>query len=45
MVEAMITNTMLPVIGKEFLSRLASGTEIKRVHASVKDGDFEYAFD
>jgi type VI secretion system protein VasG len=45
MVDAMITNTMLPEIGREFLSRLAAGGEIKRVHLSVKDGNFVYAFD
>ena len=45
MVDAMITNTMLPEIGKEFLGRLASGSEIKRVHIGVKDGNFDYAFE
>jgi type VI secretion system protein VasG len=45
MVDAMITNTMLPEIGKEFLGRLAAGSEIKRVHLSAKDGNFVYAFD
>ena len=45
MVDALITNTMLPEIGREFLSRLANGSEIKRVHAGVKDGNFAFAFD
>ena len=45
MVDALITNSMLPDIGREFLSRLASGSEIKRVHVSVKDGNFAYAFE
>jgi len=45
MVDAMITNTMLPEIGREFLNRLASGSEIKRVHISAKDGNFGFAFD
>jgi type VI secretion system protein VasG len=45
MVDAMITNTMLPEIGKEFLTRLASGSEIKRVHIGVKDGNFAYSFE
>jgi type VI secretion system protein VasG len=45
MVDALITNTMLPEIGREFLSRLASGSEIKRVHVAVKDGNFTFAFD
>jgi hypothetical protein len=44
-VDALITNTMLPEIGREFLSRLAAGTDIRRVHASVKDGNFDFAFD
>ena len=45
MVDAMITNTMLPEIGREFLSRLAAGHEIKRVHVAAKDGNFAFAFD
>jgi type VI secretion system protein VasG len=45
MVDAMITNTMLPEIGREFLSRLAAGNEIKRVHVTAKDGNFQFAFD
>ncbi|MBE0543998.1 MAG: type VI secretion system ATPase TssH [Verrucomicrobia bacterium] len=45
MVDALITNTMLPEIGREFLSRLAAGSEIKRVHVEVKDGNFAFAFD
>jgi len=45
MVDAMITNTMLPEIGREFLSRLASGSEIKRVHVGAKDGNFAFSFE
>ena len=45
MVDALITNTMLPEIGREFLSRLAAGSEIKRVHIAVKDGNFAFGFD
>ena len=45
MVDAMITNTMLPEIGREFLKRLAEGAEAKRVHISAKDGNFTFAFD
>ncbi len=45
MVDALITNTMLPEIGREFLSRLATGTAISRVHATAKDGNFAFAFD
>lgn len=45
MVDAMITNSMLPEIGRELLSRLAAGTEIKRVNATAKDGNFSFVFD
>jgi type VI secretion system protein VasG len=45
MVDALITNTMLPEIGREFLSRLAAGSEIKRVHVTVRDGRFEYKYE
>src|SRR6266850_1286714 len=45
MVDALITNTLLPEIGREFLGRLAAGSEIKRVHVDVKDGNFSFGFD
>jgi type VI secretion system protein VasG len=45
MVDALITNTMLPEIGREFLSRLAAGAELKRVHVTAKDGNFTYTYD
>jgi len=45
MVDALITNTLLPEIGREFLTRLASGQEIKRVHVESKDGNFTFRFD
>ena len=44
-VNAFITNSMLPEIGREFFSRLAAGSEIKRVHVTAKEGNFVYAFD
>ncbi|HTG45702.1 MAG TPA: type VI secretion system ATPase TssH, partial [Verrucomicrobiae bacterium] len=45
MVDALITNTLLPEIGREFLTRLASGQEIKRVHVETQDGNFAFRFD
>ena len=45
MVDALITNTLLPEIGHEFLTRLAAGSQIKRVHLAAKDGNFAFAFD
>jgi type VI secretion system protein VasG len=45
MVDAMITNTILPEIGREFLNRLANGTPAQRIHVNAKDGNFAYAFE
>jgi type VI secretion system protein VasG len=45
MVDALITNTLLPEIGREFLSRLVAGSVIKRVHVGATDKDFTFAFD
>ena len=44
MVDAMITNTMLPEIGRELLTRLAEGSPVTKVDISVKDGNFQYSF-
>jgi len=45
MVDAMITNTMLPEIGREFLTRLAEGREMKQVQVTAKDGQFVFSYD
>ena len=45
MVEVLITNTILPEIGREVLARLADGRSIRRVHVEVKDGSFSLTFD
>lgn len=44
-IDAILTNTVLPTISVEYLQRLASGGEIRRVALDVKDADFTYAFD
>jgi type VI secretion system protein VasG len=45
MVDALITNSLLPEIGREFLTRLMSGSTINRVHVGAADGNFTFAFD
>jgi ATPases with chaperone activity, ATP-binding subunit len=45
MVDALITNTLLPEIGREFLNRLVAGSAIRRVHVGANNGDFTFAFD
>ena len=44
-IDAILTNTVLPTISVEYLQRLAAGGEIKRVALDVRDSDFTYAFD
>ncbi|MEX0302186.1 MAG: type VI secretion system ATPase TssH [Leisingera sp.] len=45
MIDAIVTNTMLPEISNEFLRRLMEGGEIQKVAVDVKDGEFTYGFD
>ncbi|MHB8727315.1 MAG: type VI secretion system ATPase TssH [Casimicrobiaceae bacterium] len=45
MIDAILTNTMLPAISQELLKRMMEGSPIKRVQVRVSDGDFHYAFD
>jgi len=44
MIDAILTNTMLPDISKEFLNRMLEGKPIERVTVGVQDGHFSYAF-
>jgi len=45
MVDALITNTLLPDIGREFLTRLMNGSTINRVHVTADKDNFAFAFD
>ncbi|MEY4561747.1 MAG: hypothetical protein RLZZ618_1024 [Pseudomonadota bacterium] len=44
MIDAILTNTMLPDISREFLTRMMEGVEIKGVTIDVADGKFVYTF-
>ncbi|MCC7285197.1 MAG: type VI secretion system ATPase TssH, partial [Burkholderiaceae bacterium] len=44
MIDAILTNTMLPDISREFLNRMLQGKPIERVSVSAPDGHFAYAF-
>ena len=44
MIDAILTNTMLPDISREFLTRMMEGNEITGVAVSVVDGNFAYNF-
>lgn len=44
-IDAILTNTVLPKISHEYLMRLSGGQSIRRVALAVEQGDFTYAFD
>ncbi|WP_347988905.1 type VI secretion system ATPase TssH [Methylomonas sp. AM2-LC] len=44
MIDAILTNTMLPSISSEFLTRMMEGNAVEKVHVGVVDGEFVYEF-
>jgi len=44
MIDAILTNTVLPRISQEMLVHLMDGKAVGRVHVSVEGGDFAYSF-
>jgi type VI secretion system protein VasG len=44
MIDAIVTNTMLPDISAEFLRRMMEGQTVERVEIDVADNDFVYKF-
>jgi type VI secretion system protein VasG len=45
MIDAILTNTVLPKISEEFLKRMMEAKPIERVHVRVDNADFGYSFD
>lgn len=45
MIDAILTNTLLPSISREMLNRMMSGDAIARVRVGVENGEFSYHFD
>jgi type VI secretion system protein VasG len=45
MIDAILTNTVLPAISREFLTRTMAGAALNGVRLAVADGDFSYQFD
>jgi type VI secretion system protein VasG len=45
MIDAILTNTVLPRISEEFLRRMVEGRAVERVQLKVEGGDFAYAFE
>ena len=44
MIDAILTNTMLPAISGAFLELMLQGGAVSRVHVGVKNGEFSYDF-
>ena len=45
MIDAILTNTLLPSISREMLNRLMAGSKISQVRVAVDNGEFTYLFD
>jgi type VI secretion system protein VasG len=45
MVDAILTNTVLPAISQEFLKRMVEGKPVARVQIKVVDSEFGFAFE
>ncbi len=45
MIDAIVTNTMLPEVSNEFLRRLIEGKDAEKVAIDVADGEFTYSFE
>lgn len=45
MIDAILTNTVLPSISEELLTRMMEGNPVERVHVGIVDGEFSYGFE
>jgi len=45
MIDAILTNTVLPEISRTFLERMMQGQPVSKVHVQVTNGDFGYDYD
>ena len=43
--DAILTNTVLPRISREYLTRLAQGQELRGIALTVQDSEFQYTFE
>jgi type VI secretion system protein VasG len=44
MIDSLLSNTLLPGLSQELLSRILTGTKVQRAHLSVEHGEFAYTF-
>ncbi len=45
MIDAILTNTLLPSISQEILERMMAGRSVQRIHVSASGSEFSYQFD
>jgi type VI secretion system protein VasG len=45
MIDSILTNTVLPKVSEEILTRMIAGNPITKVAIGVKDDEFSYEFD
>ncbi|WP_179401428.1 type VI secretion system ATPase TssH [Burkholderia guangdongensis] len=45
MIDAILTNSLLPHVSNEFLTRMMNGATVSKVQVGARDGEFVYAFD
>ena len=45
MIDAILTNSVLPAISGEFLRRMMEGAPVAKVHVAISSGEFSYEFD
>ncbi|WP_434663070.1 type VI secretion system ATPase TssH [Paraburkholderia sp. A3BS-1L] len=45
MIDAILTNTLLPRVSTEFLTRMMNGGSVTKVQVGAHDGEFVYTFD
>ena len=45
MIDAILTNTVLPDVSREILTRQLEGRAVRRIELAVANGDFAYAFE
>ncbi|HSI61226.1 MAG TPA: type VI secretion system ATPase TssH [Ideonella sp.] len=44
-IDSILTNTVLPKVSIEYLTRMSQGEELKGIRLGASDGEFSYAFD
>ena len=44
-IDAILTNSMLPDLSREFLGRMLEGRKVEKVVVGAENGEFTYSFD